>query len=70
MEVEIVRSVLTVLSFVSFLGVVAWAYTPTRRERFDRDAMMPFSHRESAAGGDGSCGVRMPAATMFEIGDE
>ena len=44
------RSALTVLSFVCFLGVVAWAYAPGRRERFDRDAMMPFSHPEPGAG--------------------
>ena len=48
MEIDIVRSALTVLSFVSFLAVVVWAYAPRRRERFDRDAMMPFSHQEPA----------------------
>jgi cytochrome c oxidase cbb3-type subunit 4 len=62
MEIEIVRSVLTVLSFVSFLGVVAWAYAPRRRSRFDQDAMMPFSQQEPAAACNPSTDA-VPAST-------
>ena len=64
MEIDIMRSALTVLSFVTFLGVVVWAYAPTRRSRFDHDAMMPFSHQEPAASCNLSSGAaRLPAST-------
>ena len=42
MDLNLVRSLLTVAALVAFLGIVWWAYSPSRRERFERDAMMPF----------------------------
>lgn len=42
MDLNLVRSLLTVAALVAFLGIVWWAYAPSRRERFERDAMMPF----------------------------
>ena len=66
MEVDIVRSVVTVLSFVSFIAVVVWAYAPRRRQRFDRDAMMPFSHLDTAVCRVDSAGV----VTMRESTDD
>ena len=33
----------TVLSFVLFLGIVAWAYGKGRREAFDEAANAPFA---------------------------
>ena len=33
----------TVLSFVTFLGIVAWAYSSHRRAAFDEAANAPFA---------------------------
>ncbi len=38
MDVNLVREIVMVLAFVSFLGIVWWAYGPSRRSRFDRAA--------------------------------
>ena len=36
-------SVCTVLSFLLFLGIVAWAYGSRRKERFEAAAQEPFA---------------------------
>ena len=38
-----VRIALTVLSFLVFVGIVAWAYSRRRRRDFDEAANLPFS---------------------------
>ena len=48
MEMEFLRTAVTVISAATFLAVAVWAYTPARRDRFDRDALMPFSHPDTA----------------------
>ncbi|MFN3791792.1 cbb3-type cytochrome oxidase subunit 3 [Massilia sp.] len=35
-------SVMTVVSFVTFLGIVAWTYVLRRNSDFDRAAQLPF----------------------------
>jgi cytochrome c oxidase cbb3-type subunit 4 len=42
MDINDLRSLLTVLAFACFVGIVWWAYAPSRRKRFERDAMLPF----------------------------
>jgi cytochrome c oxidase cbb3-type subunit 4 len=42
MDIETLRSLVTVAAFCAFLGVVWWAYAPSRRSRFERDARLPF----------------------------
>ena len=42
MDINDLRSLLTLLAFLSFVGIVWWAYAPSRRKRFERDAMLPF----------------------------
>jgi cytochrome c oxidase cbb3-type subunit IV len=46
MDINILRSLVTVASLAAFLGVVWWAYGPSRRERFERDALLPFADEE------------------------
>ncbi|MDA0226233.1 MAG: CcoQ/FixQ family Cbb3-type cytochrome c oxidase assembly chaperone [Proteobacteria bacterium] len=46
MDLNFLRSLLTVAALVAFLGIVWWAYSPSRRERFERDAMMPFEEAD------------------------
>ena len=37
---------ITVIAFLTFLGIVGWAYTPSRKSRFERDAQLPFDGDE------------------------
>jgi cbb3-type cytochrome oxidase subunit 3 len=38
--------VITVAVFAAFLGIVWWAYSPSRKSRFDEDARLPFDREE------------------------
>ena len=38
MDINDVRSLITVASLVAFLGIVVWAYSAKRRARFDEAA--------------------------------
>ena len=48
MDINTLRIVITVAAFAAFLVIVWWAYSPSRRGRFERDAMLPFD--ENARG--------------------
>ncbi len=38
MDINDLRSIITVLSFVLFVGIVAWTYSGRRRQAFDEAA--------------------------------
>lgn len=42
MDINILRSLVTVSSFVLFIGIFVWAYRPARKEDFDEAAQLPF----------------------------
>ena len=42
MDINLLRSLVTVATLAAFAGVVWWAYGAARKERFERDAMLPF----------------------------
>ncbi|MCC7484330.1 MAG: cbb3-type cytochrome c oxidase subunit 3 [Burkholderiales bacterium] len=42
MDINLARSLVTVAALAAFIGVVWWAYSPSRKDRFERDAMAPF----------------------------
>jgi cytochrome c oxidase cbb3-type subunit 4 len=44
MDVNTLRTVIEVLAFIAFLGIVAWAYSAGRREDFHQAARLPFDH--------------------------
>jgi cytochrome c oxidase cbb3-type subunit 4 len=46
MDINLLRSLVTVASLAAFLAIVWWAYGPSRKERFERDALLPFLDRE------------------------
>jgi cytochrome c oxidase cbb3-type subunit 4 len=46
MDINLLRSLVTVASLAAFLGIVWWAYGPARKERFERDALLPFRDDE------------------------
>ena len=49
MDINFVRSLVTVAAFAAFIGIVWWAYAPRRRDRFERDALLPFVEDEEGA---------------------
>ena len=53
MDLNFVRSMVTVLAFAAFLGIVWWAYAPSRRARFERDGLLPFEEDGERSAGDG-----------------
>jgi cytochrome c oxidase cbb3-type subunit 4 len=42
MDLNDIRSFVTLLSFVLFLGLTAWTYWPGRREEIESAAQLPF----------------------------
>lgn len=46
MDVNILRSIITVVCFVAFIGIVFWAYSGRQRERFDQAANLPFADND------------------------
>ena len=45
-DLDFVRALMTVAALAAFGGIVWWAYAPSRKERFERDALLPFSGDE------------------------
>jgi cytochrome c oxidase cbb3-type subunit IV len=48
MDINTLRTVITVLAFAAFLGVVWWAFGSSRKERFERDALLVLDDEGSA----------------------
>jgi cytochrome c oxidase cbb3-type subunit IV len=42
MDVNDLRSIVTVVSLVVFLGIVAWAWSKRNKASFDEAAQLPF----------------------------
>ncbi len=47
MDITLLREAVTVLSFLCFLAVIAWAVYPGNRDRFEQAAMMPLEDEEN-----------------------
>jgi cytochrome c oxidase cbb3-type subunit 4 len=45
-DINLIRTLVTVLALATFLGIVWWAYAPSRKSRFERDARMVFDDSE------------------------
>jgi cytochrome c oxidase cbb3-type subunit IV len=43
MDLNDIRSGVTVVSFLVFLGIMAWAWSAGRRPAFDAAAQLPFA---------------------------
>ena len=46
MDINLIRTLVTLLALAAFLGIVWWAYAPSRKLRFERDARMVFDDHE------------------------
>ena len=44
MDLNTIRTVIEVLAFIAFLGIVAWAWWPASKASFDRAAAIPLDH--------------------------
>ncbi len=53
---SILASVMTVVSFVVFIGIVLWAYSGRRKSAFDAAAQAPFALDDD----DAPQGARQP----------
>ena len=43
MDINTIRSLITVLSLAAFLGIVFWAWSAKRKAAFDEAAQLPFA---------------------------
>ena len=50
MDINTIRSLVTVLSFAVFLGIVFWAWSAKRKPAFDEAAQLPFADDDGPAG--------------------
>ncbi len=53
MDINDLRSLVTVVSLLTFVGIVAWAYSRRNRASFDEAARLPFADENGAAGEEG-----------------
>jgi cytochrome c oxidase cbb3-type subunit 4 len=42
MDINTLRSIITVLAFATFIGIVLWAYSERSKAAFDQAARLPF----------------------------
>ena len=42
MDINDIRSLMTVIAFATFVGIVVWAYSGGTRQRFEEAARLPF----------------------------
>jgi cytochrome c oxidase cbb3-type subunit 4 len=45
-DINLLRSLVTVAALAAFLGIVWWAYGPARKERFERDGRLPLDEED------------------------
>lgn len=48
MDINDVRGLGTVFALIAFLGIIAWAYSSSRKTRFEDDADMIFKDEQIA----------------------
>jgi cytochrome c oxidase cbb3-type subunit 4 len=49
---NLIGSVVTVVFFITFIGIVWWAYGGSRKARFEDDARIPFEETDDLPIGD------------------
>lgn len=42
MDLNFLRSLVTVAAFIAFVGIWVWAYRPSKKSQFDEAAQLPF----------------------------
>ena len=44
MDINDLPSIITVLAFLAFMGIVWWAYSDRRKQTYDEAARLPLDH--------------------------
>jgi len=42
MDINTLRSIVTVVSFLAFIGILFWVYSPAKARGFEEAAALPF----------------------------
>ena len=50
MDINDLRSITTVISMITFVGIIWWAYAKGNRKRFDEAANLPFAEHDEVGG--------------------
>ena len=50
MDINDLRSIVTVVAFAAFMGIVLWAYSDSSKAGFDQAARLPFDEDEDRIG--------------------
>ena len=50
MDINTLRSLVTVIAFVVFIAIVLWAYSDRSKAAFDQAARLPFDEEEDGIG--------------------
>nr|AAW66134.1 CcoQ [Rubrivivax gelatinosus] len=48
MDINTLRTIVTVASFALFIAIVVWTWSRRRRGHFDEAAMLPFIEKDGA----------------------
>jgi cytochrome c oxidase cbb3-type subunit 4 len=46
MDINTLRSIVTLLAFVAFIGIVVWAWSKRNQASFDEAAQLPFRQED------------------------
>ena len=52
MDTTLLHSIMTLITFITFIGIVFWAYSRKRKSAFDEAANAPFALPDDAEGPD------------------
>jgi cytochrome c oxidase cbb3-type subunit 4 len=47
MDINTLRSIMTVVSFIAFIAIIVWAYSPAKARAFEEAAALPFGEDDS-----------------------
>ncbi len=50
MDINTLRSIITVAAFAAFIAIVLWAYSGRRKAAFDQAARLPFEEEDEGVG--------------------
>ena len=51
MDINVLRSVVTVVALVAFIAIVLWAYSDRSKAAFDEAARLPFDEEDEGISG-------------------
>lgn len=49
---NLIGSIVTVVFFITFIGIIWWAYGSSRKARFEEDGRIPFEETDNLTAGE------------------